>query len=232
MLEFVTQAQARGTPISFVQYWGKGLRSTLGTPEFVCLDFLRSMMSRIREVYEPGGDFTLVFTDTHAALNGHSQASIFSYLQDLLLAARPRGFNISLLSSLVNAAGLRPDEPLEPQVPSAEMLAELRASAAKWFRAEGSAEEGAVRYFHANMVERKVVERAFPRSIFITFNGSHVKWLFPETLPIFYMYSLRRGTSDKPWFLPADYTHRNPQLNEKSSEPFRPPSESPEGSAS
>ena len=39
-------------------------------------------------------------------------------------------------------------------------------------------------------------------SIFITFNGSEFRCLFPERLPIFYMYSLRRGVSVKPWFLP------------------------------
>ena len=215
-----------------MQYWGKGLRSTLAAPEFACLDFLNSMISRIGEIYEPGVDFTLVFTDTHAALNGHSEASIHSYFQDLVLAARRHRFNICLLSSLVNAAGLRPDEMPERQVPPADVLAELRASAAKWFKGEGSAEEGATRYFQANMVERKVIERAFPRSIFVTFNGSRLRSLLPDALPIFYMFSLRHGVSDKPWFLPPDYTGRKPRLNEQSSAPFRPASESRDGSAS
>src|SRR5260370_41864797 len=55
-----------------------------------------------------------------------------------------------------------------------------------------------------NMVERRAVELAFPRSIFITFNCSELRSLFPEHLPIFYMYSLRRGTGVKPWFLPPE----------------------------
>jgi hypothetical protein len=45
---------------------------------------------------------------------------------------------------------------------------------------------------------------AFPHSIFITFNGSRLRALFPEHLPIFYMYSLRRGFSAKPWFVASD----------------------------
>jgi L-tyrosine isonitrile synthase len=53
-----------------------------------------------------------------------------------------------------------------------------------------------------NMVEKRAVEFAFPRSIFVTFNGSEFRSLFPERLPVFYMYSLRRGVSIKPWFLP------------------------------
>ena len=46
------------------------------------------------------------------------------------------------------------------------------------------------------------MEQEFPRSISVTFNGSQLKSLFPEELPIFYMFSLRHGISDKPWFLP------------------------------
>ena len=36
----------------------------------------------------------------------------------------------------------------------------------------------------------------------MTFNGSDVRDLFPSNMPIFYMYSLKRGTAEKPWFLP------------------------------
>jgi hypothetical protein len=55
-----------------------------------------------------------------------------------------------------------------------------------------------------NMIEKRAVELAFPRAIFITFSGSHLRCLFPARLPIFYMYSMRRGTSVKPWFLAAE----------------------------
>ncbi|MGH6671242.1 MAG: hypothetical protein ACRECV_04595 [Xanthobacteraceae bacterium] len=229
MIQFITQALVRRAPVSFVMYWGKGLRPTLAAPEFACLDFLDLMISRVVEVYEPGVDFTLVFTDTHAALNGHGEDSIHSYFQDLELAARRHRFKTCLLSSLVNAPGLRPDEMPEYRVPTAELLAELRGSAVKWFKGEGSSEEGAVRYFQANMVERKVMERAFPRSIFVTFNGSQLRSLFPDTLPIFYMFSLRHGISDKPWFLPPDYSGREPRPNDRSIELSPVASESRDG---
>jgi L-tyrosine isonitrile synthase len=225
MLQFIAEAHARRAPIPFVQYWGKGLRPTLATPELTCLDFLDSMLSRVVEVYEPGAELTLVFTDTHAALNGHTAASIHSYYQDLVQATRGRRFKTCLLSDLVSAAGLPPDVAPEPQLPPPDLLAELRISAAKWFKGEGSADEGAIRYFQANMLERKVMERAFSRSIFVTFNGSRLRRLFPDGLPIFYMFSLRHGISDKPWFLPPDFTGEKPRPNGQSSAPFRPESE-------
>jgi hypothetical protein len=225
MLQFIAEAHARPAPIPFVQYWGKGLRPTLATPELTCLDFLDSMLSRVVEVYEPGAELTLVFTDTHAALNGHTAASIHSYYQDLVQATRGRRFKTCLLSDLVSAAGLPPDVAPEPQLPPPDLLAELRISAAKWFKGEGSPDEGAIRYFQANMLERKVMERAFSRSIFVTFNGSRLRRLFPDGLPIFYMFSLRHGISDKPWFLPPDFTGEKPRPNGQSSAPFRPESE-------
>ena len=224
MLQFIAQAHARQAPIPFVQYWGKGLRPTLAAPEFACLDFLDSMMARIAGIYEPGAEFTLVFTDTHAVLNGHAQESIHSYFQDLVLATRGRRFKTCLLSNLVSASGLQPDKATERQVPPPDLLAELRLSAAKWFKGGGSADEGAIRYFQANMIERKVMERAFPSSIFVTFNGSQLRSLFPDTLPIFYMFSLRHGISDKPWFLPPDCTGRKQPPNQQSSA-HRPASE-------
>ena len=47
-------------------------------------------------------------------------------------------------------------------------------------------------------------ELAFPNAVFITFNGSEFRCLFPDRMPIFYMYSLKRGVAVKPWFLPDE----------------------------
>jgi hypothetical protein len=74
----------------------------------------------------------------------------------------------------------------------------------KWYHGAGSAEQGAVIYFHMNMIEKRAVELAFPNAIFATFNSSKFRILFPKRLPIFYMYSMQRGMSVKPWFLPAE----------------------------
>jgi hypothetical protein len=42
------------------------------------------------------------------------------------------------------------------------------------------------------MIEKRAVAAAFPEAVFVTFNGSEFRDLFPATMPIFYMYSLRR----------------------------------------
>jgi hypothetical protein len=203
MLQVITDAVARGEPVSFVLYWGKGPRGSIGKPEIACLDYLAAFTRRIKEVYEPGAILTLIFTDTHAQLNGHSAASMRRYFDEIEGAARLRGFECCWMTALTRAAEPQLVGLADGDVPP-DAIALLSASAMKWYRGEGTCEQGAARYYRMNMLERRAVELAFPCSIFVTFNGSKLRGLFPENLPIFYMYSLRRGVAVKPWFLPSE----------------------------
>jgi hypothetical protein len=196
--ETVASAIARNEPIPFVLYWGKGPRATVENPEIECLRYLGAMMARIRDVYTPGAAVKLICTDTHAILNGHAAESISGYFEAVSAAAKLHGFDSCLLSDLCEGV-----EPENDATLSAEMLQNLSDCARKWFRGEGTAEEGAVQYYKMNMIEKRAVEIAFPNAVFVTFNGSEFRSLFPKSLPVFYMYSLRRGCAVKPWFLPA-----------------------------
>jgi hypothetical protein len=196
----VVDAVAAGEPIPFVLYWGKGPRHDIAAPDQECLDYLRTMAERVRTTYPPGAAVKLIFTDTHAALNGHSRADMAAYFQAVGQAAAWRGFETCLLSDITTALG---HVEVSGELPSEGVLANLRASAAKWYRGGGTTEEGALEYFRMNMVERRAVEAAFPGSVFVTFNNSDFRELFPDRLPIFYMYSLRRGFGVKPWFITA-----------------------------
>lgn len=207
MLRIISEALANNLPVPFVMYWGKGLRP-FDEPETVCLDFLFNMVGRVSKIYAPGAHVTLIFTDTHARLNGHSEQSILAYFQDLTVAAGQHGFEILLLSELMLAVDVT-EQDHSKSLPSAELFSMLCASAAKWFRGKGTIEQGAIKYYQTNMLEKQVVERAFPDSIFVTFSGKDLRPLFPDHLPIFYMYSLRHGVCDKPWFLPADFMALN-----------------------
>lgn len=198
---FVTQAVMRQEPLSFVLYWGKGPRTELDCPDIECLDYLASLVSRVKAVYPHGARISLIMTDTHATLNGHSAANIARYFTEVEREARARDFECYLLGELTESAG-NFVEVENGQMPSEDTLRRLANSAMRWYRGEGTAEEGAKKYYRMNMLEREVVQIFFPSSIFVTFNGRDCRDLFPRKMPIFYMYSLRRGTSVKPWFLP------------------------------
>lgn len=189
---------SRGLPVSFVLYWGKGPRSTAGAPEADCLAYLSRLADKVRATSGVMPLFTLCLTDTHARLNGHDEASIQSYFGSVHAMAAEHGFETTFLSALVESAeGISAEEQNVPE----DVVTKLVACAKRWYRGDGNAEAGALTYLKMNLVERCAIEHHFPNSIFVTFNGSEYKAIFPSKLPIFYMYSLRRGHSPKPWFL-------------------------------
>lgn len=196
----VSAAVIRHSPVPFVLYWGKGPRSTIAQPDIQCLNYLASMSQRIAAAYAPGAHFTLVCTDTHALHNGHSPHSIQQYFSAIAKTAAEHGFSSCRLGSLSPMSALVELAPVASQLPS-ESLQRLISAAERWYRGDQSVEQGALRYYRMNLVEKSAIERAFPDSIFITFNGSAYRILFPESLPIFYMYSLKRGVAVKPWFI-------------------------------
>ncbi len=206
MLEFIDEAMKLNQPIPFVLYWGKGPRAQAAEPEAQCLRYLASLGDRIKAVYPAGAAIKLIFTDTHARLNGHGAESMRRYFASVEEMARPLEFDVCLLGDLIKAADGDPRLARGDDALDFGTLQKLRTCATKWYGGGGTAQEGAMRYYEANMTEKRAVEIAFPRSIFVTFNGSEFPDLFPRGLPTFYMYSIRRGVSVKPWFLdaPAD----------------------------
>jgi L-tyrosine isonitrile synthase len=209
MLRSIARAVAAQEPIRFVLYWGKGPRHNVSDPEVQCLDFLGAMTSRLQAVYSPGAALTLIFTDTHAELNGHSPQDIQRYFAEVKAVAAKRGIETCWLGPLVKAAGPLATAVSIEETVSSETVSLLLASARKWYHGAGTALEGALAYLRINLIEQRVVERAFSHAIFVTFNGSDLRGLFPHQLPIFYMYSLRRGVSVKPWFLPSEPANSN-----------------------
>jgi len=206
MSRMISEAIALAEPVSFILYWGKGPRCRIGEPDIACLDYLGAFAQRVGDVYAPGATIGLIFTDTHAALNGHAPQEIQAYFTEVQAGAGERGFSTCWLSELTRSTQAAAAFSIDDQPVPQEMLQRLSTSAGKWYRGDGTAADGARKYFRMNMIEKRAVEIAFPRSIFVTFNGSDLRCLFPDHLPIFYMYSLRRGVSVKPWFLPAPGT--------------------------
>jgi hypothetical protein len=206
LLRTISDSISLGRPLSFVLYWGKGPRSEIAEPEIACLDYLASLDRRVCDVYGPGAAFKLICTDTHAELNGYSPQDIRDYFATVDAAARARGFDSCWLGDLVRAGESAGAADVTNETVSDDTLNRLTVCAAKWFRGEGSVKDGAAKYYQMNMIEKRAVQFAFPHSIFITFNGSEFRAIFPERLPIFYMYSIKRGVSIKPWFMPATIT--------------------------
>jgi hypothetical protein len=201
ILAQLTAAMAAGQPLRFVLYWGKGPRHTMGAPEETCLDFLASMTKRISASYASGAEFMLICTDTHARLNGHKAADIDAYFAAVAKAAGTRGFSSCRLGDLLDQYDPLALHAFEGELRSDPIFQKLVKSASKWYSGSDDVEDGAETYYRMNLREKHAVEMAFPDSLFVTFNGHDFRRLFPDKLPVFYMYSTKRGCSVKPWFV-------------------------------
>jgi L-tyrosine isonitrile synthase len=201
MLQLIARAIDFNEPVPFIMYWGKGPRPAMAKPDLDCIAFLDAMLDRVREVYTHGAKLKLLFTDTHALLNGHAPDAVRAYFGEIARYVGERGIETCWLGDVLRASGLA-DLETEEEMPQ-ELGERLTASARKWYFGDGTVEEGALRYYRANMIERRGVEAIYPHSIMITFNTSALRALLPLGLPVFYMYSMRRGLSVKPWFVSA-----------------------------
>ena len=196
----VEAAVNRNEPIKFVLYWGKGPRSEPRLPETLCLQFLKDFGNRIRAAHPAGAQLMLILTDTHARLNQHPEPEINRYFCAMGSLAQQYGFESCRLGELVIRTCAHEAEG-DGVTPEPEVLHSLTKSAMKWYGGTLSPEAAAAQYFAMNMIEKRAVAHEFPESIFITFNNSKVRSLFPDTLPIFYMYSIKKGVAIKPWFM-------------------------------
>ena len=94
MLQLIAEVVALRQPVPFVVYWGKGPRCKVDDPDVKCLDFLAALAHRVSAVYEPGASMKLVFTDTHARLNGYTELGIRSYRRAVEVEAASGGLNL------------------------------------------------------------------------------------------------------------------------------------------
>ncbi|MCL5411058.1 MAG: asparagine synthase-related protein [Patescibacteria group bacterium] len=195
----VEEAVGKNTPIPFVLYWGKGEKNTAGKQEIDALNMLENINDRIKQAYKPGAEFTLVFTDTHAVLNGYSEGGIQQYYSSVKILATERKINCLCMSEI---APLDYDKLL---IQSRELeindrvLEILKESSSKHYKRSSDHALGAKLYYNQNQIEKSAAAKNFPKHIFMTYSSSALNDILPE-LPIFYMYSMEKGTSIKPWF--------------------------------
>lgn len=198
--EVIQTAVDNSKPIKFVTYWGKGNKNEAGEPEKQALAFLQEFFDRIRTLYSPGIELLILLTDTHAELNGHSKDNAKMYFDSVRDLAQAQGFKTTYLSELVEYN----KDQLIPLVESVNMGKELFEillnSAEKHYTTSNDYSAAANLYYLQNQLEKEKIAEKYPDYIFLTFNGSELNDLFPKTLPIFYMYSTKKGTSVKPWF--------------------------------
>jgi hypothetical protein len=69
---------------------------------------------------------------------------------------------------------------------------------------DGTVEEGALKYYRANMIEKARRRSRVPAFDHGNLRYQPLRALLPASLPVFYMYSMRRRPGVKPWFVTTE----------------------------
>lgn len=187
-------------PIKFVMYWGKGEKDLAGDAEINAIQFLNEMSAAISINYLPGVNITLIFTDTHAELNGYTKDKIKKYFDSVIKLVKKYNIVTLYLSDLAKYDENMLSQKVKNLEINSKLLDILKNSSKKHYKKISDHDFGAKLYFLQNQIEKKEVEKKFADSIFLTYNGSDLDGILPAKLPIFYMFSTGKGTSIKPWF--------------------------------
>jgi asparagine synthase (glutamine-hydrolysing) len=198
----ILQSIRKKEPIKFVMYWGKGDRDTISEIDLMAIERLLDFRTMIEKEYTKGTELTFIFTDNHARLNGYGTEGTDAYFNSVRSEAEKHGIKNILLSELVEYNEENISKDVESVEINDELLNNLVKSSERHYRnSENNHLVGAKIYYLQNQLERKAVEQKFNDNIFLTYNGNEVDGILPTKLPIFYMYSYKKGSSEKPWFM-------------------------------
>ncbi|HHD63114.1 MAG TPA: hypothetical protein ENK96_01845 [Desulfobulbaceae bacterium] len=201
---------SQGEAVKFLMMWGVGTKQETGCWEEYALAQLEGMFREIKKIWPVGAALKIVFADTHARINRIPEAVIEHYYSSLLhLIKRIPAFQSELirLSALWNKCRRRPEDVACGKSPdsliSREQYEFIKKNATKRYYG-ADPEEGARRYLKARLADNMILEAEYSDHIFLTYNNPAVMAPFQPELPVLYVWSLRRGRSCSPWFLPNE----------------------------
>lgn len=191
-------------PLKLFYLWGIHKKDRMNNADEVALSFLGNFINHIEMVmssFSCSVKFTMVMSDIHAELNEVPKECFHYYLQEVSDCAINKGWNVRYLSSIWKKHGLSIEKIFEmaKQV-SDESIDELLITYASKYYNGDDKKTGAKRYQVARQLEKIIMEKEFADHIQVSAVDPKLMHLQPN-LPHFQVWSLKKGTSKKPWFI-------------------------------
>jgi hypothetical protein len=182
-------------------------RGTAEEPELAALAALGELLDAARPAPWMRAQASIIFTDVHATANGHSRDHFSSYFEAVERAAAGLDVSFERESQLWASHGLTVEQ-VRRFGATTELEEEWRRFALRERFVEQATrhspatdhEAAAKHYFATCKLERRVFAAAYPRSVFLTYNGPEFNDCFPD-VPTLYIYPGPRGRTVKPWFV-------------------------------
>lgn len=185
------------TPCRLVVYWGAWKSANVGPGHFLFLEKLGRIRRLVETTLLVPATTEIVFTDTHALVNG-VDARLVQAAQAALIEALPPGFNLTTMSSLLDGGESISLEDFSQVPGAARLIRFLEAQAAKLFGGD-AASQRASDYLLCNLAEAPMVAAAWPLGLFVHLGPPELRLMLPS-LPFLHASSGPGGTTRKPWF--------------------------------
>jgi hypothetical protein len=206
LCELVSRA-AQATPpeLRALYIWGAHEKEVPDQADQDTLSHLRSLLLRMESVLGLTVSLQVVIADVHGTLNQVSPERSGRYAAAISNHMRERGWHVQWMSDLWRDAEITLERVEEVAVglDVASDAPRLLRFSGRHFRGS-SADEGARRYLAARLLERPVLSRHFRDHIYLTPVEPSLDFVQPE-LPIFHVWTRKKGCSAKPWFTTAEH---------------------------
>lgn len=208
IIQIIQTSLIEDAPFYLTGYWGVGHRDHANDQDRNVLDNLGALVNDINQhVSKPIAKIKFILTDLHGKVNFIPGLSARKYFKAIEEDLQKRGFEYVYLSEIWHQKGLI-FEDISEQIHQEDFKRSweefsLRDQFIKQSarRGHGNAKKGAQRYYAIVMAEREAVAQyCGGKTIFFTYNDPGYKIVHPA-LPAIYIYSIKPGFSDKPWFL-------------------------------
>ena len=214
--------------VNFVMLWGASNKSHVSDADKDCLLYLHHFLKKTERAFDVKTSLTIIFTDTHAYLNGYDKINYNKYIDEISIEATQYDFRYGL-SSLLCSEAIKENgyngyvQFIDTIVNNAEELfesinlIEKKANAINNFyryalrhcnrignHGNGvffrSQEDAAKGYLYFAFFEKKIIAQKFSSSAFITYMSREEEFALPE-LPIIRLFSIQSGLRTRPWFI-------------------------------
>ncbi len=192
----VSKLISENKKINIVGYWGVE-KEKYDKNEVIALLNLVKLKANLKKSYSKT-EVTLVLTDLHGKINKLPDNMINDYYKDIARLASKYKIKSIYLSKLYKNQGL-PFNKILRKIPTNLKSKFLINSSKKHYLGKNKS-EGAKIYELFSYYDSKVIEREFNDSIFFTYNSSDWVELLPS-IPILFIWPLKKGFHDKPWHL-------------------------------
>lgn len=210
----------------FVMLWGASDKTRSTAADKDGLLYLLHFLKRVEDIYRVKAYLTLIFTDTHAFLNGYHKENYGRYIDEIKYHIRKHGYDWVLSSDLdmllatnlgFKDANELVEEIIRDPITRLNNLQAIPADVIEAFARYASrhciriarhksglyfkdVEAAAMGYLYLAMLEKQVVTERFRDSAFITYMSREDQLVLPD-LTIVRLYSIQSGLRTRPWFI-------------------------------